>query len=356
MTGVQTCALPISCVPIAGTEPCQSADLCKESVCEEPEFVGDEGTCDLVLLDAASCDPDELYCDGEQTCVSGECETTAYACVGFDPDSCEQVICDEESVPHCEVDWQLDGTSCADDDLCDGAEACYSGECLPGSPPCATFNECLSAECTQLDDFVECGDEIEVEDGTVCQTDDVCLGEGVHRCLGGVCSEAELPTCQPEDGDGSFCTKYLQCVEVDGQADCKFLTTGDSPIYAGTLACNPGENEATSFVFDTVTANNDVETYHADCPGNYSGGEEVYFVHVSPNQDFTVALTTDASTMGEDLVLLSVGEPCDVVNGSCYASDTGSMSITASAGGYGLVVIDGLDGNRGQGTISISCP
>ena len=86
----------------------------------------------------ADCD-DGLFCNGEETCVDGECQA------GTNPCSAEQE-CDEEydeclNPAECEVD-----ADCDDGLFCNGEETCLDGECFAGENPCLEDEICNEDE------------------------------------------------------------------------------------------------------------------------------------------------------------------------------------------------------------------
>ncbi len=100
------------------------------------------------------------------TCASdAECD---------DANLCTTDSCD---VPtgHCSSQAVADGTSCADANVCNGAETCAAGVCTAGTPlNCDDGNECTADTC---DPLAGC-QSTTLPDGTTCS-----LGS----CVGGVC-------------------------------------------------------------------------------------------------------------------------------------------------------------------------
>ncbi len=78
---------------------------------------------------------DDVFCNGVESCVEGECVNGQFPCA-------EGEFCDEETetcMSSCESDAQ-----CDDSVYCNGIETCDSetGECLEGVEPCAEGEEC----------------------------------------------------------------------------------------------------------------------------------------------------------------------------------------------------------------------
>lgn len=350
-SGYLVCDDDNSCGPAGGMVPCPQQD-CKETTCTEPD-PGESPRCQSTNLTGTSCD-NGLFCDGEEICNDGICEASAAACDDLNPGPCETVVCDE--VNFCQVTNHEDNTPCPDGNLCDGNEICLAGECASGPRACETGSECVTQECTDLGDSIVCGDTVVEPDGTVCVSSNACYGKGTQLCLEGTCTHGEDPVCEPENNDGSFCTKYFQCVpEFDGP-DCKFLDKQDTPHVENVLSCEGDDEGSPSHIFSTGFSNNEVENYQG-CGNNFTGGEAGYLVSVAPNAPFTVNLTTTHTTRpGEDLYLLHVIDPCNTQETNCSAMGLGSISSTADEDGKAFIVIDGKDSNRGNGTISLVCP
>ena len=85
------------------------------------------------------CD-DLNVCNGAESCSAGAC-VPGVPVVVDDADPCTDDVCDPATgeVTH---PVSADGTPCLDEDLCDGEEYCLGGVCvhpLPGTPlPCST--------------------------------------------------------------------------------------------------------------------------------------------------------------------------------------------------------------------------
>ena len=106
------------------------------------------------------------------------------------------------------------GTSCSDGDVCDGAEMCQAGACMPGTPlVCNDGNVCTDDACDPgtgcyfLDNTAPCSD------GVAC-TSDVCSRgtcqststwtQHVLRCHPGVCSGSSVRIWADDDVPDHF--------------------------------------------------------------------------------------------------------------------------------------------------------
>jgi hypothetical protein len=115
------------------------------------------------LLDE-DCD-DDLFCNGDETCVDGECVDGTPPCIGDTP------VCDEElnicTAPECLAD-----PDCNDGLFCNGEETCVSGICVDGTPPCSGDTPI----CDEIADtcLAGCIDDSDCQDAYKCQ-DGACV-------------------------------------------------------------------------------------------------------------------------------------------------------------------------------------
>ena len=224
-----------------GPDPCVDPDLCDETNDECLDCLVD-GDCDdanpcttdacednfcthAVVGDGTPC-LDGAFCNGDEVCVGGVCTDGADPCVDqahcsevddvclecvIDPecddgmvcttDSCIDDVCVNEPVP--------DGTPCPDDVFCDGIEQCESGVCADGGDPCIDLAHCDE----EIDKCIECFEDDECSDGSVC-TIDTCVDES--------CVFTPIPDGTPCD-DGAFCNGDESCVSgvcADGPDPC----------------------------------------------------------------------------------------------------------------------------------------
>ncbi len=197
-----------------GAEQCDGAGHCSPGT---PPSVEDGNPCTADLCDplsgvshpalpqGTSC-ADENPCNGQEACDGAGVCTAGLMLPVDDANPCTQDWCDPASgVQHKPLSA---GTSCADADHCNGDETCNgSGSCIAGSPslvddgnPC-TLDACDPATGTTHTPYPV---------NTLCDNDNVC--DGVNRCDGnGACLAAEPPdvdddnpctvdSCDPEDG------------------------------------------------------------------------------------------------------------------------------------------------------------
>ncbi len=201
---------------------------CKTYTCNE-----DTDVCDMVPVDDGSPCDDDLYCNGAETCLGGEC-------VPGDPPCTNYERCDEDTDtcgPECDTD-----ADCDDGLYCNGVEACTDGVCVPGDYPCTGVLGCNEDD----DSCGPCSSAYSCDDGRYCN--------GVEFCHDGVCMDDESPcapgeicnekkdTCGPcssdtECDDGLFCNGAEMCAAglcEAGTAPC----TGGTTCNEATDACD----------------------------------------------------------------------------------------------------------------------
>jgi hypothetical protein len=84
------------------------------------------------------------------------------------------------------------GTSCANQNPCDGVETCASGTCSAGAPlSCSDDNVCTRDTCNTTTGCVYTA----VTDGTDCPDQNLC--DGTESCTQGVCSGTGVPLLCP---------------------------------------------------------------------------------------------------------------------------------------------------------------
>jgi N-acetylneuraminic acid mutarotase len=157
-----------ACVTPSGPLNCDDAKPCTRDSCDpqsgcvhvdEPVFT----PCD----NNNACDGVD-YCDGHGTCVS------PYPLQCPDNNVCTEDFCDP--VTGCVNRPYPAGTSCSDDNPCNGVELCDgAGGCGPGTPPtCNDNNPCTDDSCSPGVGCVHTNNTNPCDDGSVCTTGETC--------------------------------------------------------------------------------------------------------------------------------------------------------------------------------------
>ncbi len=191
------------------------------------------GACSFTTLANGTACPDGNLCDG-QVCSNGACTAGAAVVCASDNDgnACTANTCVPET-GICVPGNAADGSSCADGNLCNGTERCLAGLCtLPGTPlTCPDDgNRCTTARCEA---GWGCLHE-NVQNGTSCADTDLC--DGAEVCTMGVCSAAGVPVvCD----DGNACTANT-CSPASGACSFPPLPNGSTCLDA--ILCNGVES------------------------------------------------------------------------------------------------------------------
>jgi hypothetical protein len=177
---------------------------------------------------------DGNVCNGLETCnaIGGCVPGVPLDCRDTNP--CTQDLCDPTL--GCEHVPVANGTPCLDDNVCNGAETCQGGSCLPGTPlACNPPNGCFTASC---DPTLGC--QLAPAPGCVpCTTTSDCNipnGAGTacspQVCVAGVCQAAPPPDCD----DGNPCTAD----SCDPTLGCQHTPRDGTPCDDGN-ACTSGD-------------------------------------------------------------------------------------------------------------------
>jgi hypothetical protein len=236
-TGCITTNLPdgASC---ADATVCDGAETCQGGRCMEgaPLDCDDGNACTAdscspatgcghtVVSNGASCGDGDA-CNGAETCQAGACVAgTPLSCADADActvDACnpltgcthQAVACDDGNP--CTVDAcdgaggcthvaAADGASCADADVCNGAETCQAGVCMSAARlVCDDGNPCTVDRC---DAALGCAHEsapaaTECSDGLACNGVEHCDGAGA--CVAGAACVDPPPPTKKSSGCGS---------------------------------------------------------------------------------------------------------------------------------------------------------
>jgi hypothetical protein len=211
------------CRPCTVTADCNDSNPCTTDACTA-------GACvNTVLTNGTSC-ADSTVCNGAETCQNGTCTPgTPLNC--NDSNVCTTDSCDP--VTGCHHVPVTDGTSCSDNNICNGLETCQAGVCQPGSAPnCDDGNPCTTDTCLAV---TGC-QHTPLANGTACNDVSVC--NGAETCLSGVCTAGTPLNCD----DGNPCTADV----CDPVAGCRHTPVAngtacpDGSLCNGTETCQSG--------------------------------------------------------------------------------------------------------------------
>jgi MYXO-CTERM domain-containing protein len=206
--GIKTCQ---SGVCVDGPPPdCDDSNVCTTDSCNPST-----GCVHTPVANGTSCS-DGNRCNGVETCQNGVCRSPGEMdCDDGDP--CTQDSCHPQN--GCSNTPLQDGTSCDDNNECNGVEVCQGGDCVPGAAlNCDDNNSCTADRCIP---GTGCVHE-PYSPGTPCNDDDLCTVEEV--CLGGVCV-----------GEEADCDDHNRCTtdSCDPVAGCVHTTLPDGTACGG---------------------------------------------------------------------------------------------------------------------------
>ncbi|MCY1060506.1 MYXO-CTERM sorting domain-containing protein [Nannocystis sp. SCPEA4] len=148
---------------------------------------------------------------------------------------------------------------CADDDMCNGAEACVDGACTAGTPlDCGDGNVCTDdtcdpgSGCVNTNNVAPCEDADMCTENTVC-ADGVCGGGNALDCADDdVCTEN---TCDPGSGCGN--APIDGCCKADGDCAADQICNVDSNTCESPMTT---DGETTTTTGDDTTTTGDETT------------------------------------------------------------------------------------------------
>jgi len=225
------------------SNPCDGTETCQNGVCtESPDLDCDDNnacttdTCNpstgcvhTMAADGTSCS-DNNICNGLEFCQSGYCAPgTNLIC--DDGDACTIDTC--HPVSGCQYAQAPDGTNCPDSNRCNGDETCQSGVCVDGPDlNCDDNNVCTSDSCNPMTGCIHSP----AQEGLSCSDNNVC--NGLETCQGGICRSGGPLDCD----DGDDCT-FESCHPIDG---CQYTPApdgtacGDNKDCTGSNSCQNG--------------------------------------------------------------------------------------------------------------------
>jgi hypothetical protein len=242
------CQLPRANVP-TGTSPnyCQAPDgyinVLDVLVLVDKTLLRTDCCSFFVCLSDVSCS-DDVFCNGVETCLDGECQPSADPCPGQMcneiNDQCADCLtdlhCDDGSFCN-EINDQcvdcLTDLHCDDGSFCNGEETCNTGTCQGGGGnPCTP-----GASCNEAEDVCNCSLDEDCDDGLFCN--------GVGTCQDGVCQIVINPC------PGQMCNETNdQCVDcfTDAQCNDQNFCTVEKTCVNGTCQGGDGNPCAPPYV------------------------------------------------------------------------------------------------------------
>jgi RHS repeat-associated protein len=229
--GAETCSSSGTCV--AGTVPAlDDGNPCTADTCDPAH-----GVSHTPAANGTSC-ADANVCNGAETCQSATCSPGTPVAVD-DNNPCTDDTCDPTAgVAHTP---RAAGSSCSDFDLCNGTETCDgAGTCRPGTPVSIdTSNACRAGTCDPATGVVTYNS---LPQGTTCFLDvctaGACNATGECTAAGSVAQTDDNPCtvewCDPVLGpQQTTCSTLDRTVGTTLNESMKWLYTGTNPVQQG---------------------------------------------------------------------------------------------------------------------------
>jgi hypothetical protein len=211
--------------PCSDGNVCNGGEQCQGGQCMPgTPLVCDDGktcttdTCDPVSGCQATLQPGFCLIDG--VCIAAGAGHPTNICLVCDPAQSTSAFSPRPN-----------GTSCADNDVCNGAETCQSGACQPGTAlVCNDGKTCTTNSCDATT-----GCKFELQPG-FCLIDGVCIASGTghptNPCL--VCDPVQSTSTYSARANGTDCSDGDVC---NGHEQCQ-----NGQCVAGTpLVCQDGK-------------------------------------------------------------------------------------------------------------------
>ncbi len=306
----------------AGTAPCGAASTaCMDEGCDE---INDE--CTYTPINEGGTCSESLFClgDVQKICNSnGICVdpgTGTIPCTGSTGNSCTEYSCDEEN-DECDEDPRPNGSDCDDGNVCTGENTCQEGICIDGINPCDDDPDpCGSRECTDNAGTPECGDPIILPDMTRCD-DGPCAGPNAF-CLVGVCVPDENRPCN----DKNLCVPE-DCEVVEGEAECSQIGPSDS----ADIECG-----STTVLTKSAFISQDYYSYNATCTGAFYGKEAPLLLSLDTGATVTITVQNTDPVM--DLEVLYLTDVCDPTTCAQAGASPNNFSAAMPDGKHDFVL------------------
>jgi hypothetical protein len=342
--GEETCDASGTCRPGA-SPPTDDGNPCTVDSCTAASGVHHEPATPGAPCGSGNACSGSAACDGQGGCVPGAAPALD------DGNPCTTDTCSASGgVEHLPV---AAGTSCSNGDSCDGAETCDSaGICQPGSPPTLDDgNPCTIDRCDRQQGIVHepAAAGTSCADQNPCDGNEVCNGSG--QCQSG--SAPDLDDHNPCTADhcsgsggvahdpipaGTSCADADHCngeevCSADGQCISQSPSTADDGNPCTADACSPGSG-TTHTPFPAGTSCDDGDPCNGASTCNGSGA---CVPGAPPNVDDNNPCTVDTCTPGLGVTHLPVaGASCGDAN-PCNGEETCSASGACEPGAPPLV-------------------
>lgn len=313
----------------AGTAPCGDDEGCLEDV----------HACVRPCTSDPDCD-DGAYCNGLESCIDGACAAAASPCAAG-------LFCDEEN-DVCSVNCTID-EHCDDGAFCNGAETCVEGVCVAGASPCAAGQTC-DEEDDECEDGDEDGDEDEGDDDDGDDDDEdegspflvIFEGEKVFNLLElrngrtDLLADAEIPA-------GTY--TQMRLIVTAGQ-----ITLTDGRVFPLTVPSGAQTGIKLHFTFEVEEGEEtqlllDVDLSRAFQPvpgGHIDDPSTIRTFHFSPSVAMRLINLLEAASIAGVVTTLD-GDVSTPLAGVAVTAYVGETEVTSAAtDDDGMYVLGGL--------------
>ncbi|MBI5499294.1 MAG: hypothetical protein HY907_03560 [Deltaproteobacteria bacterium] len=200
-------AIALAVGAVVAAAGCEDEKCQHSSDCPPGTYCGPSGSCIAV--------PPVPDGGDEGSAEDGGPETEAITCATpaecDDADPCTADTCSPDHF--CVFTPVVDGTPCADEEICNGEETCQEGTCTPGTPLAddADCDDGLVCNGTELGCAAGvCRPGTPPANGTSCDDGNPCNGTE-RDCDSGTCLEGEPPADGEACDDGLYCNGAEHC-------------------------------------------------------------------------------------------------------------------------------------------------
>ena len=270
------------------TGGCNDGNTCTTDSCNAAT-----GLCKNIPTPGTSCNDNNLCTDSDLCQSNGSCAGTTKTCSPLD--ECHIAGTCNPVDGNCSNPNKPDGSTCADNDHCDGEENCQSGVCQPGSPiDCDDGEECTADSCDQSGNCQHppVPENSNCDDTNICTVNDHCSAEGT-------CA-SDPKNCD----DGNVCTDDT----CDSQADC-------DPLEDPNCGCVHNDNEATCDDGNACTDND--QCSDGGCEGSPKNCDDDNVCNGAETCDPAIGCVPGTPLVcGDGIFTPECGEECDDGNQS----------------------------------------
>jgi len=270
---------------------------------------------DGALTCATECD-DGAFCNGEETCVTGECQSGVGPCG-------EGLECDEDA-DVCRKPCAADA-DCDDGVFCNGGETCVEAYCAAGALPCenGAFCDESGMVCSTI-----CQNDADCDDGEFCNGAETCF-EGAcvsepSPCADGQTCEEDADTCETaedtgdddaDDEDTGDDGSFVVIFEGERRLDLLDLRNGRTDLLADTQVPAGDYSQMRLIVTEGELTLKDGRTFLLTVPSGEQTGIKLHFdFSVADGEETQLLLDVDLSRAFQPIPGGHIDDPSTIRN------------------------------------------